>query len=33
MAGDLNAKHVDLNSRLNTKRENPYVIMPIGNPV
>jgi hypothetical protein len=33
MAGDLNAKHVDWNSRMTTKRGNNYVIMPKGIPV
>jgi hypothetical protein len=33
MAGDLNAKHVDWNSRLTTKRGDSYVIMPTGTPV
>jgi len=33
MAGDLNAKHVDWNSRLNTRRGNSYVNMPTGTPV
>ena len=28
MAGDLNPKHVDWNSRLTTRRGNPYVITP-----
>jgi len=28
MAGDLNAKHVDWNSRLNTRWGNSHVIMP-----
>jgi hypothetical protein len=28
MAGDLNAKHVDWNSQLTTRRGNSYVIMP-----
>jgi hypothetical protein len=28
LAGDLNAKHVDWISRLNTRRGNSYVIMP-----
>jgi hypothetical protein len=33
MAGDLNAKHVDWNSRLTTRRGNSYVITPAGTPV
>jgi hypothetical protein len=33
MAGNLNAKHVDWNSRLSTRRENSCVIMPMENPV
>jgi hypothetical protein len=33
MACDLNAKHVDWNSRLTTRRGNPYVIRPTGTPV
>ena len=33
MAGDLNAKHVDWNSRLSTRRGNSCVIMPTGTPV
>ena len=33
MAGDLNAKHFDLNSRLSTRRGNPCVTMPMGTPV
>ena len=33
MAGDLNAKHVDWNSRLSTRRGNPCVIMPTGTSV
>jgi len=33
MAGDLNTKHVDWNSRLNTRRGNSYVNMPTGTPV
>jgi hypothetical protein len=33
MAGDLNAKHVDWNSRLTTRRGKPYVIMPTRTPV
>jgi hypothetical protein len=33
MAGDLNAKHVDWNSRLNTRRGNSCVIMPTGTAV
>jgi len=33
MAGDLNVKYVDWNSRLNTRRENSYVIMPTRTPV
>ena len=33
MAGDLNAKHVDWNARLNTRRGNSYVNMPTGTPV
>jgi hypothetical protein len=33
MAGDLNAKHVDWNSRLNTGRGNSYVIRPTRTPV
>jgi hypothetical protein len=28
MAGDLNAKHVDWNSRMTTRLGNSYVIMP-----
>ena len=32
MAGDLNAKHVDWNSRLSTRRRNSYVIMPARTP-
>ena len=30
MAGDLNAKHMEWNSRMTTRRGNPYVIMPTG---
>ena len=30
MAGDLNAKHVDWNSRTTSKWRNSYVIMPTG---
>jgi hypothetical protein len=33
MAGDLNVKHVDWNSRLTTRRGNSYVITPTGTPV
>jgi len=33
MAGDLNAKHVDWNSRLSTRRRNSFVIKPTGTPV
>jgi hypothetical protein len=33
MAGELNAKHVDWNSRLTTRRGNSYVIMPTRTPV
>jgi len=33
MAGDLNAKHVDWNSRLNTIGGNSYVNMPTAIPV
>ena len=33
MAGDLNANHVDWNSRLNTRRGNSYVIMLTRTPV
>jgi len=33
MAGDLNAKHVDWNSLLKTRRGNSYVTMPMGTPV
>jgi hypothetical protein len=33
MAGDLNAKHVDWNSRMTTRRENSYVMMTTGIPV
>jgi hypothetical protein len=33
MAGELNAKLVDWNSRLTTRRGNSYVITPTGTPV
>jgi hypothetical protein len=33
MVGDLNAKHVDWNSRLNMRRGNSYGIMPTTSPV
>jgi hypothetical protein len=33
VAGDLNAKHVDWNSRLSTRGGNSCVIMPTGTPV
>jgi hypothetical protein len=33
MAGDLNGKHVDWNSRLSTRQKKTYVIMPTRNPV
>ena len=33
MAGDLKAKHVDWNSRLNTRRGTSFVTMPTGTPV
>jgi len=33
MAGDPNAKYVDWNSRLNTRRGNTFVTMPTGTPV
>ena len=33
MVGDLNAKHVDWNSRLSTRRGNSYVLMPMRTPV
>jgi hypothetical protein len=33
MTGDLNAKHVDWNSRLNTRQGNSYVIVPTRTPV
>ena len=33
MVGDLNAKHVDWYSRLNTRRGNSYVLMPMRTPV
>jgi len=33
MAGDLNVKHADWNSRLNKRRGNSYVIMPTRTPV
>ena len=33
MAGDINAKHVDWNSRLTTRRGNTYVITPTRTPV
>ena len=33
MAGELNAKHVDWNSRLNARRGNSYVTMPTRTPV
>ena len=33
MAGDLNAKYVDWNSRLSTRRGNSCVTMPMGTPV
>jgi hypothetical protein len=33
MAGDLNVKHVDWNTRMTTRRGNSYAIMPTGIPV
>jgi hypothetical protein len=33
MAGDLNAKYVDWNSRLNTKQGSSYMIMSMRTPV
>jgi hypothetical protein len=33
IAGDLNVKHADWNSRMTTRRGNSYVIMPTGIPV
>ena len=33
MAGDLNIKHVDWDSRLSTRRGNTYVLMPMKTPV
>jgi len=33
MAGDLNDKHMDWNSRLNTRRGNTYAISPTRTPV